>query len=180
MRFVLIIGMTLSLSCSTTNKENLFDNLTGKETVIIYLSKYNLKSVPPEIGRLKTTKRLYITMDTVGWTIFPPLGGLPRSINSESGRSHQLPNEITKLTNLKTLGLVRLGINQLPDNFSQLKNLDSLDLTMNRLVIKDEIQKLNELTNLKYLQLFGNVVDSLDIVELKKSNPGLIIKTWIE
>jgi hypothetical protein len=51
---------------------------------------------------------------------------------------------------------------------------------MNRLVIKDEIQKLKGLTSLKYLQLFGNVVDSVDIVELRKNNPELVIKTWIE
>ena len=179
MRFLIIICVTISLSCSTTHKENLFDNLKDKETVIIYLSKYNLKSVPPEIGILTNTKRLYITIDTIGWTVYPPLGGFPQPTDSKSAPS-QLPNEITELTNLKTLALVRLGLNQLPDNFSQLKNLDSLDLTMNRLVVKDEMQKLNGLTNLKYLQLFGNVVDSLDIVELRKSNPGLVIKTWIE
>jgi Leucine-rich repeat (LRR) protein len=178
MRLLTILLTTVILSCSTTDKENLFDNLTDKETVIIYLSKYNLDSVPSEIGRLTNTKRLYITMDTVGWTIYPPLGGLPQP--TDSGQSQKLPSEITKLTNLKTLALVRLRLNQLPDNFDQLKNLDSLDLMMNRLVIKDEIQKINGLKNLKYIQLFGNVVDSVDINELRKNNPGLVIKTWIE
>lgn len=180
MRLLIILLTTIILSCSTTDKGNLFDNLTDKETVVIYLSKYKLDHVPSEIGRLTSTKRLYITMDTVGWTIYPPLGSLPQPTDSGPGQSQKLPNEITKLTNLKTLSLVRLRLKQLPDNFDQLKNLDSLDLMMNRLVIKDEIQKLKGLTSLKYLQLFGNVVDSVDIVELRKNNPELVIKTWIE
>jgi len=180
MRLLIILLTTILLSCSTTDKGNLFDNLTDNETVVIYLRKYKLDHVPNEIGRLTSTKHLYITMDTVGWTIYPPLGSLPQPTDSGPGQSQKLPNEITKLTNLKTLSLVRLRLKQLPDNFDQLKNLDSLDLMMNRLVIKDEIQKLKGLTSLKYIQLFGNVVDSVDIVELRENNPGLVIKTWIE
>jgi Leucine-rich repeat (LRR) protein len=170
---------TLLISCSTTDKEKgLFDDLTEKETVVIYLSKYQLDSVPSEVGRLKKAKRLFITADSGGWTIYPPLSALPQPTNSSLGQN--LPDEITELTNLKSLGLVHLNLTSLPRDFIRLKNLDSLDLSMNRLVISDEIPKLKELKGLKYLGLLGNKIDSTDIEELKRGNPKLTIQTWIE
>jgi Leucine-rich repeat (LRR) protein len=87
----------------------------------------------------------------------------------------QLPDEIGDLTNLQHLGLVGLDLKELPDNFGQLQHLDSLNLMMNKLTISEEIVKLKELKNLKYLALFGNKVDSTDVNELKKANPNLVI-----
>jgi Leucine-rich repeat (LRR) protein len=145
---------------------------------MIFLSKYQLESVPRDIDQLKNVKRLYITADTLGWTIYPPLSALPQPTGSSPGR--HLPDEITELTSLKYLGLVHLNLESLPKDFGKLKNLDTLDLSMNRLVISNELKKLKELTGLKILGLMGNAIDSADIKELKRSNPNLTIKTWIE
>ena len=98
-------------------KKGLFDDLADKETVILFLSKYHVDSVPSDIGRLKNTKRLYITDDSVGWTIYPPLSALPQSTNSTPGK--KLPTEITELTGLKYLGLVHLNLESLPEDFNK-------------------------------------------------------------
>ena len=180
MRFLkLVILTTIIAGCSTTDKKKyLFDNLADKQTVLLVLSKYNLDSVPSEIGRLTNAKRLYITSDSGAWTIYPPLSALPQP--TDTSLSKRLPNEITKLTSLKYLGLVRLNLTTLPNDFGKLNNVDSLDLSFNKLTISNEIEKLKELKKLKFLGLTGNVVDSTDIIELKKNNPNLKIKTWIE
>lgn len=179
MRLLTIILTTFLISCSTTDKEKgLFDDLADNETVILFLSEYNLDSVPNDIGRLKNAKRLYITADTLGWTVYPPLSSLPQPTDSTPGK--KLPAEITKLTSLKYLGLVHLNLKSLPDEFDKLKNLDTLDLSMNKLVISNELKILKELKGLKYLGLMGNAVDSADIKQLKNSNPSLTIQTWFE
>lgn len=181
MRFIKLTFLTIIIAgCSTTNKKKqLFDSLTDKETIVLFLSKYKLDGVPDEIGRLTNTKRLYITADSGGYTIYPPLGTTsPQPTNPTL--EERLPNEITQLTTLKYLGLVRLNLTTLPDDFGKLKDLDTLDLSLNRLTISNEIEKLKELKELKFLGLMGNVVDSADIVELKKGNPNLKIQTWIE
>lgn len=179
MRLLIITLTAFLISCSTTDeKKGLFDDLADKETVILFLSKYHVDSVPSDIGRLKNTKRLYITDDSVGWTIYPPVSALPQSTDSTPGK--KLPTEITDLTGLKYLGLVHLNLESLPEDFNKLKNLDTLDLSMNKLVISNELKKLKELTGLKYLGLMGNSIDSADIKELKINNPSLTIKTWVE
>lgn len=180
MRFLKLITLTVIVtSCSPTNKQKgLFDNLTNKETVVLFLSKYDLDGVPKDIEQLTNVKRLFISADSGAWTIYPPLSALPQP--TDNTLNERLPNEITKLTNLKYLGLVRLNLTTLPDDFGKLNNLDSLDISFNRLTISNEIEKLKELKELKYLELTGNVVDSTDIIKLKKENPSLKIKTWIE
>lgn len=155
------------------------DGLADKEAVVIYLSKYNLDSVPQEIGRLKKVKSLYITMDSItGWTIYPPLSALHQM--SETPPFRQLPHEITELKNLKTLELVGLNLKTLPDNFGKLENLDSLNLILNKLTISNELGKLKKLKNLRYLALFGNKVHTVDINELKRENPNLVIDSELE
>lgn len=183
MKFLKLIILTFFISsCSAiSKKKQLFDNLTDKETVVLVLGKYNLDKVPSEIGLLTTTKRLYITADSGGYTIYPPLGKSQQPTYSTYPKlDDRLPDEITTLTNLKYLGLVRLNLTTLPDDFGKLKGLDTLDLSLNRLTISNEINKLRELKDLKFLELTGNVVDSTDIEKLKKDNPNLKIQTWIE
>jgi leucine-rich repeat protein SHOC2 len=94
---------------------------------------------------------------------------------SEVTPFRKLPNELGELTNIQNLGLVGFDLKELPENFGQLQNLDSLNLMMNKLTISEEIGKLHELKNLKYLALFGNKVDTTDLNELKKVSPNLVI-----
>jgi Leucine-rich repeat (LRR) protein len=173
MKIIIYILSIFLLSCHSEEKL-LFDSFQKKNDVEIYLSKYKLDSIPKEIGLLKDAKRLYINSDSVkGWTIYPPLSSLGKD-NSKPPFRH-LPNEITELTNLQSLTLVNLNLVTLPDNIYRLENLDSLILFMNKLTISNEIEKIKKLTKLKYLGLLGNNITANDIIELKKSNPGLKI-----
>jgi hypothetical protein len=180
MRLLLITLTTFLISCTATDKnKGLFDNLADREKVVIYLSRYNLDSVPSDIAALKKVKTLYITKDsTTGWTIYPPLSALQQMTEVRPFR--QLPNEFTDLVNLQNLGLVGLDLKQLPDNFDNFQNLDSLNLMMNKLTVSNEIKKLNGLKKLKYLGLFGNKVDTTDINELRRANPHLVIDSGLE
>ncbi len=180
MRPQLFLVTILLISCSTTEKNQyLFDRLTDQETVTIYLSKYHLDSIPSEIGRLKKARKLYVTLDSSGgWTIYPPLSALQQ--RTEKPPFKLLPNEITELSNLKNLRLVELNLKQLPDDFGKLENLDSLDLTLNKLTISNELDKLMKLKKLKYLGLFGNSVEATDIEKLKKGNPDLTIASGLD
>ena len=175
MRILFITLTAFAIACTTTEKrKGQFDNFVDEEKAVIYLSHYNLDSVPSEIGKLKTVKSLYISKDsTGGWAIYPPLSELQQM--TEGPPFRKLPKELGELPNLQNLGLVGLDLKELPDNFGQLQNLDSLNLMMNKLTISKEIEKLKDLKNLKYPALFGNKVDTTDINELKKANPNLVL-----
>jgi Leucine-rich repeat (LRR) protein len=181
MRPQILLITTLLISCSTTEKNQyLFERLTDQETVTIYLSKYHLDSIPSEIGRLKKARKLYVTLDSSsGWTIYPPLSTFFQQ-RAEKPPFKLLPSEITELSNLKNLRLVELNLKQLPDDFGTLENLDSLDLTLNKLTISNELDKLMKLKKLKYLGLFGNSVEATDIEKLKKGNPDLTIVSGLD
>jgi len=175
---VAITLVTLIAGCSD-NSGNLFHDLTEKENVVIYLSKYKLDSVPPDISVLRRAKRLSILHDsTEGWAIYPPLSAIEYPIVAPVFR--KLPHDITELTNLEVLNIAALNLIELPPNFDQLQNLDSLDLSMNKLTISNEVEKLSKIKNLKYLALEGNKLDTADIEDLKKSNPNLVIIGGLE
>jgi len=180
MRLLIIILTTFLIGCTTTDKKKgLFDNLADKETVVIYLAKYHLDSVPSDIGKLRKVKSLYITKDsTNGWTVYPPLSALQQM--NEIPPFRQLPDEIADLSELRNLSLTALDLKNLPDNFDKLQKLDSLSIVLNKLTISNEVEKLKKLKNLKYLGLFGNKVDTVDIHELKRANPSLTIDSGLK
>lgn len=74
--------------------------------------------------------------------------------------------------------MVGLDLKKLPDDFGNLQDLDSLDLSINKLTIANELVKLKKITNLKFLAVSGNAVTIDDIRELKKSNPSLVVDSW--
>jgi Leucine-rich repeat (LRR) protein len=155
-------------------KGKLFTDLQDKESVVIVLSKYQLDSIPPEIGTLKNAKALTISMDSLhGWTVYPPISALDQK--NVQPPFKKLPHEITSLTNLKELTIHGLNIRTLPDDFGNLKELEYLDLTMNKLMVSDELDKLRKLKNLKYLVLSGNRVDTIAMKAFEKENPGIQI-----
>lgn len=179
MKFWPFIILIVIVSCSMKeNESHLFDDLLNDEFVVINLKKYKLDSVPEEIGRLKNAKsiRIFLT-GSEGWVIYPPLSVLGEQAKTPPFRS--LPKAITDLRNLRTLELVGLNLKALPEGFDNLQNLDSLTLVLNKLTIKNEIQKINSLKNLKYLGILGNIVTTEDLAELKKANPGLTIDSGL-
>ncbi|GMQ26565.1 hypothetical protein Aoki45_32480 [Algoriphagus sp. oki45] len=175
MRILLPILTAILFACSPKDeREGLFGHLTEKESVEIYLSSYNLDSIPSDIGQLKKAKSLYITKDSTGqWEVYPPESTIQEMTDDPPFR--YIPEELTELTQLQNLGLVGLDLAKLPTDFDRLQHLDTLNLMMNKLNISDELDKLKKLENLKYLVVFGNNVDSADIAELKRANPKLEI-----
>jgi hypothetical protein len=178
-RLAMCLSALLMVGCSTAHEEKrLFSEFSGKETVIIYLSKFNLDSVPGEIGQLKSARNLFITKDSMnGWTIYPPLSTLEQQPKIPPFR--ELPDEITELTQLKALSLIGLDIEQLPPHFERLENLDSLNLSMNKLTISKELEKLKRLKNLKYLGIVGNRIETADIQQLREHNRDLVIDSGL-
>ena len=173
MRISTYIFVIFLFSCNANNTKTVFDPLKEKTDIEIYLSEYGLESVPQEIRILKNVKRLYISKDTSGWVLYPPLSALAQD---ESIRpSRYLPNEISELSNLTSLTLVNLDLVSLPDNIVKLEKLDTLVLFMNKLTISNELEKLKRLRRLKYLGLLGNDLTANDLIELKRSIPGITI-----
>ena len=172
MKIVVSILALVILGCNSKKSMPLFKDLTDKSDIEIHLSEYVLDSVPSEIGTLKKVERLYISQDTItGWTAYPPLSALGEERLAPP--SKHLPDQITTLTNLKSLTLVGLDLVTLPDSFSRLNNLDTLNLYMNKLTISNELEKLKGLKRLKYIGLHGNKLTANDLKELKESIPGI-------
>jgi Leucine-rich repeat (LRR) protein len=155
--------------------QNVFANLSDIDSVVICLNQYGLKEVPRDIGQLTKAITLIISPDALktGWTVYPPLNAFEEYIDKAPFR--YLPNEITSLTKLRNLTLKQLAIKTLPTEFDRLENLEELDLSINKLTIKDEIDKLKNLKKLKHLAVFGNRVTKDDIASLKVANPTLSI-----
>ena len=173
MKTIIYIVIFFLLSCQS-KKKNLFESFQNESDVEIYLSKFRLDSVPKDIGLLKEVKRLYINSDTAkGWTVYPPLSSLGKDNLAPPFR--HLPDEITELTQLQSLTLVNLDLVALPDNIYRLENLDTLILFMNKLTIKNEIEKIKRLDKLRYLGILSNDVTANDLIDLKKTNPRLTI-----
>lgn len=176
---VMTCFLLLTCCASLNSSSTLFENLADREKVVIYLDRYKLDSVPKEIVKFKRVKSLTIAKDsTYGWTVYPPAHALKEIIKEPPFR--YLPDEITELSSLHFLDLSGLDLKTLPHNFDKLQNLDSLDLTLNKLVIADELDKLIKLKRLKYLAIFGNDVDTKDVVALRTHNPSLVIFSGLD
>lgn len=172
MRNTLLIFAIVVAGCSTQEKQNPFDELVDESVVTLYLQHYQLDSVPPDVLKLRAATHLSIMKDTTsGWTIYPPLSAISQTIVEPPFR--QLPPELGELKNLQSLALVGLDLVALPESMKNLQHLDTLDLTLNKLTIANEVETLSQLTNLRYLAVLGNKVDSIDIQNLKAAIPNL-------
>jgi len=174
MKYIFYFFILLFPGCKAEESDSLFKDLKGKAEVEIYLQNYQLLDVPADIGDLQGVRKLYIAKDSLrGWTMYPPLSALGG--DEVSGRSGQLPDEITRLTSLRNLSLVNIGLVTLPEHLGRLQNLDTLILFMNKLTISSELEKLKQLKQLKYLGLLGNMVTADDLKQLKEAIPGVEI-----
>ncbi|HYD91056.1 MAG TPA: hypothetical protein VEA37_06145 [Flavobacterium sp.] len=174
MGFLFILAACLQANDSSS----LFSSKINDEEVKIALNDYRLVSVPREIGTLKSVRDLTIGYETSEWTIYPPPDAHLK--NTDQPPFYYLPEEICTLTNLESLALDGLKIKELPENFGRLKNLKFLSLAFNKLVLKKEISKLQNLTNLKTLILYGNKVDDNSVLILKEKIPGIDVKYKME
>jgi len=155
--------------------KQIINELKGLKDVVIPLKQHGLKQIPKEIGELSEAVSLVVSPDPIssGWTVYPPHSAFDAWIDAPPFR--YVPKEITRLVNLKRLTLTTLGIKVLPKRLNRLKQLEFLDLTLNKLTISREVDKLCSLKHLKRLNLFGNRVAVEDIELLKRTLPELVI-----
>ncbi|WP_271784722.1 hypothetical protein [Aquimarina algiphila] len=167
-----LILIPLLLGCKPNH---MFKKLENDKVVFIGLDKYGLDSIPPEIGKLKNVEELIIAQDSLmGWSIYPPASAMSQMVDLSPHKT--LPDELTELNSLKKLNISGLNIRTLPTDFGHLKNLEYLNISMNKLDINNEISKLKSLPNLKVLTIVGNRIDSTQIKQWRNDNPNINIQ----
>lgn len=157
----------------------------------LYLIRYNLTQLPPEIGKLKNLRIIHLYSNS--FTELPSeileLRSLTK-LDLSFNKLTQLSPEIRKLKNLKILDLRGNYLTELPPEIGELEKLEILNLSQNDLTqLPSEIGKLEnlielylsenqltllppeigELKNLKKLHLYSNLFIHfpLEITELK-------------
>lgn len=167
---LLVTPLLICMSCQTKN--NLFEAHKNDEVVEIVLSNYGLEEIPGEIGTLKNVKQLTLLKDSSkGWVIYPPMSAF--SNRELTPPFYSLPKEITELQQLESLTIIGLNIHSLPENFEKLENLKQLNLSLNKLTLSNEVEKIVRLKKLKTLSLFGNKIDSAGLRFIKQERPDI-------
>ena len=177
-QFYTIIGSILLAlsSCNSKNELSAFklNPYVNEKEVRLILKDQGYEKVPEEISTLGDIRKLTISMDSGGWVVYPPLSSWDKM--RDTAPENKLTSAIAKLRSLEYLDLGFLNLTALPAEFVELKQLDSLNLTHNFLIIENEMDKLKKLKNLRYLNITGNRIDTTQILEWQKENPKLIIR----
>jgi Leucine-rich repeat (LRR) protein len=143
-----------------------FGQMTKQETRLI-LSGQHLKRIPD--GVFKNTKLTYLDLGSSDVSFYPPLSRL-LEIDSNANHITKLSDKIGNLTNLRTLILNSNNLRILPGTISRLTNLEVLDLSINRnLDILKEVEKIEQLPNLKVLKIVDVKLINEDVDRLRKS-----------
>ncbi|PTB93016.1 hypothetical protein C9994_13390 [Marivirga lumbricoides] len=173
----IISGFLLLLisSCNERKEISAFkiDPYISEKEAKVILNEQGYDKIPEEVGTLGNITKLTISEDANLWSVFPPLEDWDRMI--DNAPKNKLTPAIAKLKSLEYLGLGVLNLTELPDEFVELKQLDSLNLTLNFLIIANEIDKLKKLKNLSYINITGNRIDTTQILQWQKENPNLEI-----
>ena len=153
----------ISLSLNSNFLEGNIPYEIGNLSKLIYLDlSFNSKLggiIPPELGKIKKLKQLYINGTNVSGKI--PLSIFYLKGLTELGLSNnkligKIPYEIEELINLKYLNLSQNSLSgSIPKEIGALKDLNNLNLSQNNLSGKIP-EEFNELEKLKALGLFGN------------------------
>ncbi len=146
------------LNVNTNNVKEFI--LRKGEIIAVYLSKYNLTSLPNSIGDLSNLQELNLFKNDL--TYLPDtIGNLSnlKELNLRSNYLISLPDTIGNLSNLKVLNLYENILTYLPDSIGNLSNLTSLEVWGNNLTsLPDSIGNLSNLTS---LDVWGNNLTSL-------------------
>ena len=134
------------------------------------LSKHKLKTIPPDILKLKNLRELDLSRNKID--------SIPKEIGTFKQLTHlnlshneivMLPDEIGELVSLKFLGLNRNLIEALPATIGNLEQLEVLELWDNELsTIPEEITKCK---NLKVLELRGILFSDEDYARIDTMLP---------
>lgn len=161
MKFINIIILLVLLGCSSKSTQTYtWLNLGDKD----------LKEIPDSILEMKSLRHLNLGPN--GFTIYPPLGGITIGLGDHANKINKLPKEITNLNNLRFLRISANLLDNLPQGFHKLENLDTLLLDYNvNLELANVIFELEQMKGLKYLDITGIQADQDVIENLKKSLP---------
>lgn len=140
----------------------------AKDTGELCLASNNLRSLPPEIRRLTTLKKLDISRNGIRCTNPNDFSGLPTElielVNLVELRISEcnlpyIPPAIWTLTQLKILDISRNKINMLQPEIGNLINLQKLNLQQTNITtLPPEIAYCQELEE---ILLWGNVIEAL-------------------
>ncbi len=174
----LTVGSILLMlfSCNNSSELSAFKvnpYLNDNEARLI-LNDQGYVKVPEEISTLNGIRKLTISIDSNKWVVLPPMSALNSKI--DYAPENKLTPAISKLESLEVLNLWYLNLTALPANFAELKQLDSLNIGLNSLIISNEIEKLKALKNLRYINIMGNRLDTTQIKRWQAENPKLTIK----
>lgn len=141
--------------------------------MVIYLDELSHQEIPEVLEELRGVNSLTIlrTKETKTWTVHPPLSWYETRELKEP--FFTLPASIGELHALRSLHLANLDIRGLPESIVKLKNLQFLDISMNKLELTKELPKLSKLPNLKTLRVLGNHFDPNKMQEFQRQNPTI-------
>ena len=91
-----------------------------------------------------------------------------------------LPDFLVQLPHLRNLNLAYTGISRLPEDLSQLTNLERLDLSCNYFDLDEELPKLLALPNLRSLAVFGYEITPTHREMIREMNPELKVYYTLE
>jgi len=190
-KFISYLIFVSILGCKTTKENQLQPQKIFLDTVYIANTDM-LKSnhIPDSVFQMKNLKQLWIGGRDCD-------NGGPHDDNKPDDgikcwMINNIPPEIGNLTELDTLGLTLGVFGKFPAEISKLKKLRYLDLTdsyMSNIDNLTSLKSLNhlllygcglsklpdnigELTNLKFIGLVGNNLDSSEIKRIKKALPN--------
>lgn len=143
-----------------------------EKTISIIILDNELKYIPDSVFKKQNLTHLSISQE--GYTLYPPLSAM-ESDTSFKMPLNQLPDELCKLTQLKALKINGSRIKSLPAGFSNLKNLEILDLSLNpQLKIINEIGRLKSLPKLRHLNIYQTNITEEESTILLKELPGKV------
>jgi Leucine-rich repeat (LRR) protein len=144
---ITLLLITIATFSCRSSKSNLNSK---KGNTILHLENNNLISLPDSTFSKKNLTHLFAGLN--GWMVISPVGTTGALPNRN--RIHYLPEKICQLSELRLIDLSANDIDTLPDCFSNLQNLESLDLSYNNsLNIRQSIPVIAKLKNLKELKL---------------------------
>ena len=180
-----------SMQACLTSKENVLQTQKMYVDTVYIASTEMLKSnhIPDSVFQMKNLKQLWISGKDCHQGLHDdnkPNDGI------KCWMINKIPPEIGNLSELDTLGLTLGVFGKFPDDISKLKKLRYLDLTdsyMSNIDNLTSLKNLNhlllygcglsklpdnigDLTNLKFIGLVGNNLDSSEINRIKKALPN--------
>ena len=169
-----ILAINLSIIFSCTLK-------TKYNHTDLDLSNKGLRQLPDSILKIQSLK--YLNLGNA-FTLYPPLSALgqdKRSIGKDDNQLTELPEGFTQLKQLKFLNIQANQLRKLPIGFHRLAQLDSLDVSFNeQLELSAVMNELEKMSGLKYLNIIGISANSNSIENLKKALPNTKVITRLD